>query len=802
MSVTIQAAAPDTSSTEIPERALLAGLGLTSFAALLLELALTRLFSVVLFYHFAFLAISIALLGLGAGGVFAYLFKNRLARTGTRQLAARLCLESSILVLIALEVILHIPVALTITWRNFLHLTALYVAAALPFFLTGLLFSVVFARETRRIPLLYGADLGGGALACLATVPLLNWIGGPNTILMASVALTLAAAVWAPTRAWRRGAGAFLALFLMLIAGNLSDRLFDVVYAKGMFRDPAWVEFARWNALSRVEVDRQGQNKTIVIDADASTYIMNVEPERVQGTHWQDILMSRPPALANVLRPHGEFAIIGPGGGIDVLSALAGGSPSVTGIEINPLIANTIMRGRYATYSKHLYQRSDVHMHVTDGRSYLRSTPQQFDVVQMTLVDTWASTAAGAFALSENNLYTVEAFREYFEHLKPDGMIAITRWEFREPREALRVVSVAMEALHRLGVANPARNFIVASEGPLNEDGIPVVVLAKKTPFTDAEESAVQAHLDDYEDLVALYLPSDPEVWQAGHNPFADLIASNDPYRFAQSYAYNVSPVTDNAPFFFFTLKPAQILGQQGLRHSVDWKVNLGVLVLILVLAISFVAVLGFLILPLALHGGRKSPVPLLYFVAVGLGYILVEITFIQRFVLFLGHPTYALTVVIFLLMLSSGAGSLFSRRWLPRTQMAWMPLVLVILALVGNAFFLPRALPSWVGLAFGYRLVVSALLLAPLGFVMGMPFPTGLRALAARPVFEVPAGVTEADNAVEWAWAMNAAASVLGSVLAMVIAIQFGLTVTLGCGVAAYLVALMLLPTLRPQRS
>jgi hypothetical protein len=802
MSVTIQAAAPVTSSAEIPERTLLAGLALTSFAALLLELALTRLFSVVLFYHFAFLAISIALLGLGAGGVFAYLFKNRFAKAGTRQLAARLCLESSILVLIALEVILYIPVALTITWRNFLHLTAIYVAAALPFFLTGLLLSVVFARETRRIPLLYAADLGGGALACLATVPLLNWIGGPNTILMASVALTLAAAVWAPTRAWRRGAGALLALFLMLIAGNLSDRLFDVVYAKGMFRDPAWVEFARWNALSRVEVDRQGQNKTIVIDADASTYIMNVEPEQVHGTRWEDILMSRPPALANVLRPHGEFAIIGPGGGIDVLSALASGSPSVTGIEINPLIANTIMRGRYATYSRHLYQRPDVHMHVTDGRSYLRSTPQQFDVVQMTLVDTWASTAAGAFALSENNLYTVEAFREYFEHLKPDGMIAITRWEFREPREALRIVSVAMEALHRLGVANPARNFIVASEGPLNEDGIPVVVLAKKTAFTDEEESAIQSHLDDYPDLVALYLPSYPEVWRDGHNPFADLIASNDPYRFAQSYAYNVSPVTDNAPFFFFTLKPAQILGQHGVRHSVDWKVNLGVLVLVLVLAISFVAVLGFLILPLALHGGRQSPVPLLYFVAVGLGYILVEIAFIQRFVLFLGHPTYALTVVIFLLMLSSGAGSLFSRRWLPRTQMAWMPLVLVILALVGNVCFLPRALPAWVGLSFSYRLVVSALLLAPLGFVMGMPFPTGLRALAARPVFEVPAGVTEADNAVEWAWAMNAAASVLGSVLAMVIAIQFGLTVTLASGVAAYLLALMLLPTLRPQRT
>jgi hypothetical protein len=184
------------------------------------------------------------------------------------------------------------------------------------------------------------------------------------------------------------------------------------------------------------------------------------------------------------------------------------------------------------------------------------------------------------------------------------------------------------------------------------------------------------------------------------------------------------------------------------------------------------------------------------------LGYILVEIAFIQRFVLFLGHPTYALTVVIFLLMLSSGAGSLFSRRWLRRTEMAWMPLMLVIVALAANIFFLPRALPAWVGLAFGYRLVVSGILLAPLGFVMGMPFPTGLRALAERPVLDVPSGETAADNAVEWAWAMNAAASVLGSVLAMVIAIQFGLTVTLACGVAAYLLALLLLPALRPQRA
>jgi spermidine synthase len=797
MAVIVPTSIPTRSNTEIPAKTVLAGLALTSFACLLLELALTRLFSVVLFYHFAFLAISIALLGLGAGGVFAYLLKPKLAARATRKLASLLCMTNAVVVLVMLEIVLHIPVSLDVTGKNFFRLTILYLSAAVPFFLAGLLFSVVFARDTRRIPWLYGADLCGGALACLAVVPLLNLLGGPNTILVAAVVLAAAAVVWAETIPARRAAGLLALAIVALIAANHSNRLIDVVYAKGMFRDPAWVEFAKWNALSRVEVDRQGQAKAIVIDADASTYIMNADLAHWHGTLWEHNLMSAPPALANILRPHGEFAIIGPGGGVDVLRAIANGSPSVTGIEINPIIADTIMRGRYAEYALHLYERPDVHIHVTDGRSFIRSTPQKFDVVQMTLVDTWASTAAGAFALSENNLYTVDAFREYFEHLKPDGMIAITRWEFRHPREALRVVAVAMDALHGLGVADPARNFIVASEGALDEDGIPVVVLAKKTAFTAEEEAAVQAHFDRYSTLEPLYLPSQP-----GTNPFSDLIARNDPYAFAKEYAYNVSPVSDNAPFFFFTLKAGQVLGEKGLRGGIDWKVNLGVLVLLLVLAISLVAVVVFLILPLARRArdNRHSAFPLIYFVAVGLGYILVEIAFIQRFVLFLGHPTYALTVVIFLLMLSSGAGSLLSRLWLPRTEMVWIPLALVVVTLIFDLFFLPSRLAALVGLGFGYRLVISAVLLIPLGFVMGMPFPTGLRALALRLGSSSSEDAPGADNAVEWAWAMNASASVLGSVLAMVIALEFGLNVTLACGTGAYLLALLMTSALRSE--
>ena len=778
-------------SKPLGERTLLSVIALTSFSALLLELALTRLFSVVLFYHFAFLAISIALLGLGTGGVFAYLGKQRLRRIDTRFLLARLCAANALLIPAVLAVVLHDPVSLQLTTQNFLRLTVMYLYAAVPFFITGLQFSIVFSRESARIPRLYGADLVGGALACLAIVPLLNWLGGPNTILFAAGVSAVAGAVWSATPGARRLALVLATALLVMIAGNHSGRLMDVIYAKGIYRSPSWVEFARWNAISRVEVDTQGNAKAIVIDADASTYLMNADPKKWGGV-WQKNLMSAPPALANVLRPHGAYAIIGPGGGVDVLRALANGSPSVTGIEINPIIATTIMRGRYAEYVYHLYERPEVQIHVTDGRSFVRNSSQQYDVVQMTLVDTWASTAAGAFALSENSLYTVEAFEEYFQHLRPDGIIAVTRWEFRQPREALRVVSVAMDALHKLGVENPARHFIVVSEGDLDEDGIPVVVLAKKTAFTPSEEEEVRAHLSAYPALVALYLPSQPAA-----NPFSALIARNDPYAFARQYAYNVAPVNDNAPFFFFTLKLNQLLHQGEHEEGIDWKVNLGVAVLGMVLIISLAAVLAFLVIPLAVSSGRahSHAVSLLYFVAVGLGYIVVEIAFIQRFVLFLGHPTYALTVVVFLLLLSSGAGSLASKQWLSVNRGAWLPLALIVAALLLYVVVLPSLLNALVGVPFLLKLLVSGVLLTPLGFAMGMPFPTGLRALASLPDIQ---GNPERDTAIEWAWAMNAAASVLGSVLAMVIAIQYGLNATLVVGAGAYLSALLLTGSFR----
>src|SRR5207302_1802489 len=280
----------------VREARLLLGLALTSFAGLLLELALTRLFSVVLFYHFAFLAISLALLGLGAGGVFAYLRRNWLAHWDLRRLAGVICALNAAAVMTALWVVLHVPVSLSLRPMNILRLTAIYLATGVPFFFTGLLFSVVFARASRWVTQLYGTDLIGGALACLAVVPLLNWLGGPNAVVCAALVMAMAAAIWAGTGTQHKIAIGMAAVLVMLVAANHSERFIDVVYAKGMRNVQPWVEFARWNTISRVEVDDSGEGngKWIRIDSDAATVIMNSDPHNPASSSYLEQLARSP----------------------------------------------------------------------------------------------------------------------------------------------------------------------------------------------------------------------------------------------------------------------------------------------------------------------------------------------------------------------------------------------------------------------------------------------------------------------------------------------------------------------------
>src|SRR3954451_7043285 len=508
-------------------------------ATLLLELTLTRIFSVVYYYHFAFLAISIALFGLGAGGVLSYAVSNW---PGPMFRKVGILAASN-----AIGCVLCLWYLLTQTGElNTAQLALAYFITATPFFLSGTILSLVISETLDRVNKTYFFDLLGAAAGCLVLVPLLHWIGAPSTVLVAAILFAVSSAIWFHLDGSPRGRAASVMIGLLLvalIAANNKSPLLDVRYAKGQrLKDE---EFVRWNALSRIALKPEpgSQMKSIVIDADAATGVARFDFEHLSNKERND-LAYHGPGVPYLLRPAAQTLVIGPGGGWDVSRALASGSKQVTGVEINPIIANTIMREKFLAYSNHLYSRPEVKIVVEDGRAFVLRSSARFQVIQATLVDTWASTAAGAFALSENNLYTTNAFYDYLSHLTPDGVLAFTRWGFDPPRESLRVVALARAALEQIGERNPAANVAVLREDAqkLRGWGAQDTILVSRRPFT-ASDIALLDTLPSHSPVQIIYRPGATNT-----SAFAQLISTPDLNRFYQNYPFDVRPVSDDRP--------------------------------------------------------------------------------------------------------------------------------------------------------------------------------------------------------------------------------------------------------------
>jgi hypothetical protein len=749
-------------------------------ATLILELSLTRIFSVVFYYHFAFLAISIALFGLGAGGVFSYVVHgwrgNLFTKLGT------LAVLNSVAVLLSLVFIITRPGELGNG-----TLALIYFASALPFFLSGTIVSLAIAETIERVDRVYFFDLLGASAGCLVLVPLLNYFGGPNTVLASAIMLAVSSAIWynlAGTSRGRAVAVALALLFVLLVAYNGNKHLIDIRYAKG--RPLPSEIYNHWNSFSRIGVAKDEYGHFgIIIDADAATGIANFDFDHLSAKERSDLL-SEGPGFAYNVRPGAKALIIGPGGGWDVARALASGSKDITGVEINPIIADNVMRRRFADLSQRLYFRPEVHLNIEDGRSFIRRSTDKYQVLQATLVDTWASTAAGAFALSENNLYTTDAFRDYLRHLTDDGLLVFTRWGFDPPRESLRLISLAMVGLNDLGEKDPSKHIIVLRENTdkLKGWGAKDTVLIFRKPISARDLATAQAALAGNKQLQPIYLPGDP-----AQNPFGQLLLSPNPNQFWEQYPFDVRPVGDDRPFFFYTVQPRDVwqFFLHGGNIAADSKINRALPLLFGLVAVSFVATLIVLALPPLLLGAKLPKATgvrgyLWYFVFIGAGYILIQVALIQKFVLFLGHPVYALTVCIFSMLISSGFGSFFSRRFARDTagvRLRWI-LGLVALGVGVLALIVSPISEAGVGLPLPLKLLITALLIAPVGFLMGMPFPTGLSRLEER-----------FPQAVRWAWSLNAAASVMGSAVAIFLAIYLGLRFTLLVGSGLYVGAL-----------
>jgi hypothetical protein len=756
------------------------GVAMTTLATLILELALTRIFSVVFYYHFAFLAISIALFGLGAGGVFSYVVAAR-AGSPFGKLGWMAAINAAVVVL---------ALTFTMTRKGELGpgtLALVYFATAAPFFLAGAIVSLIISETIQRVERVYFFDLMGASAGCFVLIPLLNAFGGPNTVIAVGILFAASAAIWfniAGRSELRIGAVALSLALVGLIFINANWRLIDVTWAKG--RELPHELFVKWNSFSRIGMAREhGSGAMLIyIDADASTGIPPYDWNHLDSST-RFTLLHEGPGFPYLIRPGAKTLVIGPGGGWDIARAFASGSKDITGVEINPIIATTIMRRRFPALSHRLYFRPEVHIDVEDGRSFVRRSDEKYQVLQATLVDTWASTAAGAFALSENNLYTSDAFYDYLNHLTDDGLMAFTRWGFDPPRESLRLLSLATVALGRLGEREPWKHVMVLRENAraIHGWGATDTVLISRKPFTTddlarARAGAAAGRID------VVYMPGDPP-----RNPFGELLLSSDRAEFERKYTFDISAVDDDRPFFFYTVQPDDLWDflTRASRASADYKVNRAVPLLFGVVGVSLLATAVILLLPRLLLGSRLPRDRgvfgfLFYFLFIGAGYILIQVALIQKFVLFLGHPTYALTVIIFSMLVASGLGSYFSRRIIAGSmaRLRWILIGVTILVTI-LAFVAAPLTTALVSLPLALKVLLTALVIAPPAFLMGMPFPTGLARLESMH-----------HASVRWAWSLNAAASVLGSACAICLAIYIGLRLTVVIGGVCYLGAVL----------
>lgn len=749
------------------------------------ELALTRIFSVTMYYHFAFLAISIALFGLSASGVTIYVLRGRLAGRDTWQLLSVASLVHAAATLVSLACLVRIRVGLSYSPENLALMLAIYTLAALPFFTGGTVVSLAFSRLSERINVLYAADLLGAAAGCLALIPLLNWLGAPGVVLTAAGLSIAAALCFAPATSRAPLAIAGALLFGLPAAAQVAGAApFDVADTKGHEGDT--VLFSKWNSFSRVAVyDRphgdwslsprftgsRGASLFMDIDSAASTPILKGTGKLDDASYLRYELTAL--AYHLVERPGGFRAlVIGPGGGRDLLSALVFGAAHVDGVEINPIIARDVMLGGFRDYSGGIYANPKVSVQVDDGRSFVRRSSASYDVIQASLVDTWAATAAGAYTLTENSLYTSEAFGEYLDHLSDDGYLTITRWVF----DGLRLVSLAQAATEARGL-DPARHIAI-----VRYDRVATFLL-KKTPFTPAD---VRRLVDVSGDLGfdILYAPGFPAVEP---NDYQRLILASNREEFLATYPQDVRATSDDRPFFFHTTRLRDQL-QTAFGRSMLFGNGLSALMTLM--GISAVLVVLFIIGPLALSGGRPAAGWsgwLLYFGALGAGFMLLEVALLQRFVLLLGHPVYSLTVTLFSLLLGTGLGSLIGRRVAAeRVRIVTLRALLVIAAVaVASPFVLPRIIDMAIPWALSLRILVAVAMLMPVGVLLGMPLPGGMRLLAARRPELIP-----------WGWGLNGAFSVVGATLAVFIAMNWGFSVTLMAGAAVYATAAQTLRT------
>ncbi len=831
MNVSDDAARAATPQRDAP---LYAGIFCVSMAVLMLQIALTRIFSFTLWYHFAYVTISVALLGYGASGAFLAVFPRLAGAFPAQRLSlyALLCAAAIVVGLVVFAEVPFHPFELMAsvfgappqaftgdTVRAFpraqlVYLVIFYVAVTLPFFFAGLCIAVALRARARDVSRLYFCDLVGAGFGCLVVVSAIALLTTPGAVIAAAATVGVAAVLFAVAAG--RGVGrTVLAALLIAATGLAAVATVDflpspdkILYPFLTNHDAARVFSRHWSAIFRTDavgLRREDDSRTrsyagwgvspywkskaateapkirfIHHDGDATAVIYNFDGDLSKLELFEHLILKAPYLL--VSKPN--VLVIGVGGGTDIVNAIKNGARHVTGIELDPATVD-LVKYDHADFAGHIYDRPDVTIIAGEGRSTLRHSRATYDLIQLTGVDTLAALSTGAYVLAESYLYTTEAMQEFLDHLTPNGVLSIVVGDLASgtgsgfPRHTIRQLSLFLTTLESRGIADPERHIAVIASA---EAAPQVAMLVKKVPFTSAEREALHA----FADRMGFHVWAMPgETLKTIHSAYLRT-PRDQRAAFLAQFPLRLTATTDDNPFFFNFYdwgKLGQNLSQLDSRHTLATGQIVLVLLLVLAVVFSFVLVLAPLLV-FARRGLRTRGKLgfIAFFLAIGLGYILIEISFVQQFVLFLGYPTYALTVVLFSLLTYSGIGSALTGRMRTpaEARFPWLFAALAAVCLVYLAVLRPL-FDLFLGSPFAVRVAVATVILAPLGLPMGMFFPSGIDVVRRAQGEFVP-----------WAWGINGCASVVATVAAVMLAMSYGFRFVTVLALACYAVGVL----------
>ncbi len=786
-----------------------------SFAVLLLEIAYTRIISFKLYYYFTYLVIGLSLLGLGAGGVLVAV-SRRVREASTESVLSRCAALGAVAVGVSYAVIAKLPTNAITVWdynskglKNAFLLLILCLALFAAFLPAGIILSTLLGRRPESIGRMYVADLLGAGLACIIVVPFISGQGAPAAVALAGLLFALASLRTAWLKRSRVVAPLAGVLAILAIIGLAAPSVIpDVRLDDGKNAGPvsaAPLVYSSWSPDFRIDV-REGVNGRILFhDGLIGSGMLHWDGKQASLKQFKFDEDIRALPFAALGSAPANQVIIGAAAGHEVVASLYFQAKHIDAVELNPVTVD-LVEHKMADYDGHLAQNPHVNYVTGDGRSYLARSDKKYNLVWFPAPDSYSATNAStssAFVLSESYLYTTGAVTDSLKHLAPGGIIATQFGEIDDshPNRTMRYLATVRSALAKIGIKNPDSHILVASSAnqPFAETGTRLpgsssTILVKATPFTATEISNFRAQVAKISDSVVRYAPgvgkaSDPIVWSvtASGSQLASL---------RSHYPYSVGAVSDDKPFFWHFTPYSSVLSNFSQPHNgLNLEIYVGERVLLVLLGFSLLLSIIFLLLPFlsvrqtwrALpHKGKSAG----FFAALGMGFILFEITLIQKLVLFLGYPTYSLTISLSSLLIFVGIGAYFSGRWVNKTDrlIAWLTGALTIL----TAYYLFGLQPTTDALQqlpLGARMAIAFVVIAPLGFCLGMFLPIGLGRVGRLS--------THPREYVAWCWAVNGFASVVGSTLATILAMTYGFRIVFVIAWALYLVALVALRSL-----